>query len=95
MMKAQPPSRSAPQFVVRLPTGMREQINEAAIENNRSMNAEIVARLQNTFAGSSDLMTLSTGALIDELVNRLGARIQIVVAPEAAAAAGIAPSAPE
>lgn len=43
------PSRTADQFVVRLPDGMRDQIAEAAKSNNRSMNAEIVARLLQSF----------------------------------------------
>ena len=37
------------QIVIRPPEGMRELIKEAAEANNRSMNAEIVARLQATF----------------------------------------------
>lgn len=44
-----PPSRTADQFVVRFPEGMRDRIAEAARENNRSMNAEIVARLERSF----------------------------------------------
>ncbi|PZR46006.1 Arc family DNA-binding protein [Burkholderia sp. WTPI3] len=43
------PSRSADQFVVRLPDGMRDRIAEMARRNNRSMNAEIVARLSESF----------------------------------------------
>lgn len=41
--------RDYDQFVVRLPDGMRERIGEAAQTNARSMNAEIVARLERTF----------------------------------------------
>ena len=41
--------------MVRLPDGMRDQIAEAAKANNRSMNAEIVARLVVSFAPSSNL----------------------------------------
>ncbi len=33
------------QFMLRLPDGMRDRIKAAAEANNRSMNAEIVARL--------------------------------------------------
>lgn len=44
-----PPSRTADQFVVRFPEGMRDKIAEAAKANGRSMNAEILARLQFTF----------------------------------------------
>ncbi len=43
------PSRVADQFVVRFPDGMRDRIREAADANGRSMNAEIVARLQTSF----------------------------------------------
>lgn len=32
-------------FIVRLPDGMRDEIRESAAKNNRSMNAEIIARL--------------------------------------------------
>ncbi|MDN7760116.1 Arc family DNA-binding protein [Burkholderia multivorans] len=48
------PSRSADQFVVRLPDGMREQIAEEARKNNRSMNAEIVARLEFSLDPNND-----------------------------------------
>lgn len=43
------PSDRADKFVVRFPEGMRDLIAEAAKSNNRSMNAEIVARLQQSF----------------------------------------------
>lgn len=46
MSKDLPPSRTAEQFVVRFPDGMRDRIAEVAKANNRSMNAEIVSRLQ-------------------------------------------------
>jgi|GEM_PF-2220727 len=48
-----PPSRLADQFVVRFPEGMRDKIAEAAKANNRSMNAEIVARLESSSTGLS------------------------------------------
>ncbi|MNH65401.1 Arc-like DNA binding domain protein [compost metagenome] len=43
-------SRTADKFVVRLPDGMREQINAVAKENHRSMNSEIIARLKKSMA---------------------------------------------
>jgi len=47
MSKKQPaPSDIADKFMLRLPEGMRDQIAEAAKENHRSMNSEIVARLE-------------------------------------------------
>lgn len=39
-------SRTADKFVVRLPDGMREQIADVARESHRSMNSEIIARLE-------------------------------------------------
>jgi hypothetical protein len=33
------------QFIVRFPDGMRDKIKESAEQNNRSMNAEIIAAL--------------------------------------------------
>lgn len=44
-----PPSRTADQFVVRFPEGMRDRIADAAKANNRSMNAEIIQRLEHSF----------------------------------------------
>lgn len=49
MSKELPPSRTADQFVVRLPDGMRDKIAEAAKAAGRSMNAEIVFRLEQSF----------------------------------------------
>lgn len=43
-------SRALDKFVVRLPDGMREQLGVAARKNNRTMNAEIVSRLEQSFA---------------------------------------------
>lgn len=43
------PSEQADKYLLRLPDGMRERLKAAAQENNRSMNAEIVARLEQSF----------------------------------------------
>lgn len=43
------PSETQERFIVRFPDGMRDRIAEAAKANNRSMNAEIVARLEDSF----------------------------------------------
>lgn len=44
-----PPSPDRDKFIIRLPDGMRERIRAAADANNRTMTAEIVARLRMTF----------------------------------------------
>jgi hypothetical protein len=43
------PSRGSDQFNLRLPEGMRDRIAEVAKANGRSMNSEIVARLESSF----------------------------------------------
>lgn len=68
MSKDLPPSRTAEQFVVRFPDGMRDQIAEAAKNNNRSMNAEIVARLQQSFdTRDTDLAQDTASAMLKSL----------------------------
>lgn len=71
------PSDKADKFVVRFPDGMREKIRAAAEANNRSMNAEIIARLQDSFAAEDGLkhpvpagstMTTRTAAAVQELI---------------------------
>lgn len=44
--KPLPPSDLADKFMLRMPDGMRERIAEVAKANNRSMNSEIIARLE-------------------------------------------------
>ncbi|MES1927546.1 Arc family DNA-binding protein [Salinisphaera sp. T31B1] len=43
-------SRDDPQYNLRLPEALRSEIKEAARHNRRSMNAEIVSRLQESLA---------------------------------------------
>lgn len=44
-----PTSRESEKYVLRLPTGMRARIKAAATRNSRTMNAEIVAVLEEKF----------------------------------------------
>lgn len=50
MSKKPYPSQVQDRYIVRFPDGMRDRLAEAARANGRSMNAEIVARLEQTFA---------------------------------------------
>lgn len=45
--------RESDKFMLRLPDGMRERISDLAKRNGRSMNAEIVARLDSALSGAS------------------------------------------
>lgn len=49
MVRGNYPSDKRDQYIVRFPDGMRDRLKEEAAKNNRSMNAEIVARLEVTF----------------------------------------------
>lgn len=49
-MREQYPSETQDRVMVRLPDGMRERLKEAAKVGKRTMNAEIVARLEFAFA---------------------------------------------
>lgn len=51
--KADFPSQLAEKFIIRLPSGMREQIRTKAAENHRSMNAEVIARLEQSLEFAS------------------------------------------
>jgi hypothetical protein len=59
--------RESDKFMLRLPDGMRERIAEFARQNGRSMNAEIVARLEGSFNeddGARELVGI-VGKLVD------------------------------
>lgn len=48
-------SREDPQMKIRLPADLKDHIEAAAKESGRSMNAEIVARLQDSFTPISNI----------------------------------------
>ncbi len=52
------PSQLAERFQIRLPDGLRDRIRDASAANNRSMNAEIVAALEEKFPPKSIDITL-------------------------------------
>jgi len=43
------PSQVADKYVIRFPDGMRDRLKQAAAANNRTLNAEIVKRLEDSF----------------------------------------------
>ena len=60
-------------FMLRLPDGMRERLKAAAAENNRSLNAEIVSRLELTLERMSDINAFG----MDAFARRLEASLAI------------------
>lgn len=62
----QSPSRDSDKYIVRFPDGMRARIAELAKANGRSMNSEIVARLQASMEGGiEDMLTPMTKTQMD------------------------------
>lgn len=71
-------SRTADKFVVRLPDGLRESINQVAEKNHRSMNGEIVARID----GSLDLeRKYEEMRLLNSLLNQKITILEIAAKP--------------
>lgn len=62
-------SRTADKFVVRLPDGLREKIFDVSGENQRSMNGEIVYRLEQSLR--DDQVIATQAELIKLLTRRL------------------------
>lgn len=56
-------SRDLDKVIVRLPNGMRDRIKLAADANNRSMNAEIVAALEDKFPEDFHLSSIAHALL--------------------------------
>ena len=59
--------RESDKFMLRLPEGMRDRIKAAADENNRSMNAEIVATLEEKYPAPVDNLPPDMRLLADYL----------------------------
>lgn len=62
--------RETNSLAVRLPDELKAKITEAAKENRRSLNAEMLARLEKSFG--RPLADYSDGELIEELMSRYG-----------------------
>lgn len=73
-------SRTADKFVVRLPDGMREQVAEVARKNHRSMNSEIIDRLEQSLNVQIEpaQKTMSDGVNQEELRAELTRAYRII-----------------
>jgi hypothetical protein len=66
---AKPPSKTAPQFVLRYSAEMRDQIARLAKANGRSINSELIALLERALSHGDAVEQLqgSTGELFDRV----------------------------
>lgn len=65
------PSEKQDRFIVRLPDGLRDRIRAAAEANNRSMNAEVVATLEQQYPSPAALEELFFSEIV-EWSDRIG-----------------------
>ena len=69
------PSDKADQYMVRFPDGLRDRLKDEAAKNNRSMNAEIIARLESSFSNHDDsILTKAANEIIDRVTSELAKR---------------------
>lgn len=65
------PSDKADKFVLRLPEGMRDRIKAAAQKNNRSMNSEVIARLETSFLFKQGRSATETKAVVKSMEDKM------------------------
>lgn len=64
-------ARNDPQMNLRVPMGLKENIEKAALDNGRTITAEAVFRLEQSFRNEvGDLESVPTEELMKELANR-------------------------
>ncbi|MBD8906551.1 Arc family DNA-binding protein [Methylorubrum zatmanii] len=68
-MSADTPAKDQDKFVLRLPDGMRDRLKVEAEANKRSMNAEIVARLDATLVTKT--YHIASGERVLDMVNNI------------------------
>ncbi|MGK5028474.1 Arc family DNA-binding protein [Janthinobacterium sp. MDT1-19] len=77
-------------YPLRMPSELRQRLEARAKASGRSVNAEIVEMLSAALDGQpATVAELSSGALLHEVIERYGAKVQIVVSPEVAEEAQI------
>jgi len=78
-------------FPLRMPDDLRSRVEARASANNRSATAEIVVMLTAALDAESDLASIPTDVLLDTVLKRLNASVQISVPDAQAKKAGIVP----
>jgi len=70
------PSRLAERFQVRLSDGLRDRIRDAAKHSGRSMNSEILHRLETSFDPALELAPAITSFLEQRIEQEVNARLR-------------------
>lgn len=77
-------SRTDPQFNLRIPQELRDRIVTAAQANKRSATAEILARLESTFAEENRALDMDLADYAEEMLSAAGAEATAAQAPDLA-----------
>lgn len=79
-------SRDIAPFGLRMPPELKASIEEAAVKNGRSINAEIIARLQASFQYKAefDLTSVPSSVLLHEVIARYKPDVKIEIGGTAA-----------
>lgn len=78
-------NRESDRFMLRLPDGMRDRLKDEAAKNNRSMNAEIIARLEASFAPEAPELASGLAEAVSiieqqkDIIDRQGAQIEKIL----------------
>jgi plasmid stability protein len=77
-------------YPLRMPAELRTRLETRARENGRSANSEIIAMLTTMLESKAPaLASVPAAVLLEEVLMRYGARLQIVIAKDVAENAGI------
>ncbi|MDW9902121.1 Arc family DNA-binding protein [Sinorhizobium meliloti] len=72
--------RNQDQYMLRLPDGMRDRLHAEAKSNARSLNSEIVARLDASFSGNRQLSSAVAEFLEQHIQSEVNARLKAIAA---------------
>ena len=70
--------RNDDQFMLRLPDGLRDSVKDAAARNNRSMNSEIIVRLEASLTAAASLHPALAEMLDRHIENEVATRLRAV-----------------
>ena len=77
-------SRDITPFALRMPPEMRTRVEASAKEKRRSLNAELLARLESTFAEEDRVLHMDLGEYASEILAAVDAEATAAQAPELA-----------
>jgi plasmid stability protein len=72
--------RHSQQINLRAPEDIHQRLKEAAVRNGRSVNAEILHRIEASFGPSSELSPIVAKAIESHIENEIAARLKAIAA---------------